>query len=93
MILVKTISILVYGKVQGVFFRQSTRDEALRNGITGTVRNEDDGTVHITASGEPEQLENFISWCKTGPSKAKVERIEVREISFQPFRTFMIERF
>ncbi len=88
----KTISIIVYGRVQGVFFRQSTRETALQAGLSGTVRNHADGSVHIIATGEEELLDSFIEWCKSGPPKASVDHVEVTEQPFQPFRSFIIER-
>ena len=82
----------MHGKVQGVFFRQSTREQARRDGITGSVSNEKDGTVRIIATGDEEHLAAFTEWCRRGPSKARVDRVELTEIPLQPDTTFTIER-
>lgn len=67
--------IQVFGKVQGVFFRQSTRIKAVDLGIKGFVRNESDGSVYIEALGEARQVAALVSWCHEGPAHAKVERV------------------
>ena len=86
----KTISIIVTGKVQGVFFRQSTKNIADQLGIKGEVKNLGDGNVQVIATGEKEQLEKFVQWCKKGPPRAVVSGVEVQEISLQVFYRFMI---
>jgi acylphosphatase len=70
------LDIKIYGKVQGVFFRWSSRLEAEKLGITGCVENKPDGSVWIEAESEKENLEKFLDWCRKGPEKAKVEKIE-----------------
>jgi acylphosphatase len=87
-----SISITVSGKVQGVWFRQSTREKALILGITGIVKNLADGRVYIIATGSKEQLEKLVSWCRQGPEKARVTGIEVQDISLQQFEGFAIVR-
>lgn len=67
--------IQVFGKVQGVYFRQSTRIKAIELGIKGFVRNEEDGSVYIEALCEADQLAALISWCYEGPPHAEVERV------------------
>lgn len=88
----QTISIIVSGKVQGVWFRQSTREIALVLEITGQVKNLADGRVSIVATGSKEQLEKLVSWCWQGPEKARVTGVEVQDISFQQFYGFAIVR-
>jgi len=88
----KTISIYVTGKVQGVFFRQSTKEEATALGIMGTVRNLLDGGVEIICTGTPEQLDSLINWCRQGPPKAKVTNVEWKEKDLQSFKGFMVIR-
>jgi acylphosphatase len=90
--MLKTISLVVHGKVQGVFFRQSTREEALRLGITGHVRNASDGTVRITATGTEDQLHALAEWCRTGPPRARVEKVEIASLSPELFSSFRIAR-
>ncbi|MBO9658413.1 MAG: acylphosphatase, partial [Chitinophagaceae bacterium] len=65
--MLQTVSILITGKVQGVFYRKSARDQALAAGLVGHVRNLPDGSVQAIATGEPEQLNSFVGWCKQGP--------------------------
>lgn len=68
---------ICYGVVQGVFFRVSARDEALRLGLTGWVRNLPDGTVEAVAEGEKAAVDEFHRWCQHGPSYADVSRVDV----------------
>ena len=89
----KHYCIKVYGKVQGVFFRDSTRKKAGELALTGFVRNEPDGSVYIEVEGEDIELEKFVSWCNAGPSNAKVEHVEIRESSIKIFKDFKISRF
>ncbi len=72
----KRVVIKVYGRVQGVFFRQTTRKVARRLGLTGRVRNESDGSVYIEAEGPEHKLKELIEFSKKGPELAHVDRIE-----------------
>ncbi len=72
----KHLNIRVYGKVQGVFFRVSAKQEAEKLNLTGFARNEKDGTVYIEAEGEQKNLDEFLKWCKNGPDSARVDKIE-----------------
>jgi len=68
----------IYGRVQGVGFRFSTKQLADELGINGTVRNENDGSVYVEASGNDEQMEQFIEELAKGPSpSAQVERVSI----------------
>ena len=89
----QTISIVITGKVQGVFFRQSSREKAIKTGVCGEVKNMADGSVVITATGTREQLEELIQWCRLGPPKAVVKNVEVKELELQLFDHFSIHRF
>jgi len=89
----KTFSITVTGKVQGVFFRQSTKEIANRLGITGQVKNLPDGNVEIIASGTLEHLYNLIDWCKHGPPKAEVSGVHFEELPLAEFNRFEIVAF
>ena len=66
----------VEGRVQGVWFRESTRREAQPLGITGYAQNMADGSVQILACGEPCALDRLAQWLKQGPPKARVDRLE-----------------
>ena len=88
----QTLSIIISGKVQGVFFRQNAREKALELGLTGQVKNLEDGDVHIIASGTKEQLAVFADWCKKGPPRAVVTGVEISEIPLKEFDRFTIIR-
>jgi acylphosphatase len=66
---------LVSGKVQGVFYRASTRNEALRLGLDGYARNLPDGRVEVVAGGRPEALRELEQWLRQGPPAAKVDDV------------------
>jgi len=87
---VVTKKIIVKGKVQGVFYRQSARRMAKEAGITGTIENMDDGTVMIIATGEEIQVNPFIEWCKQGPPAAEVKKLEVTALPLQEYQNFSV---
>jgi acylphosphatase len=71
--------VVVRGKVQGVFFRDSCQREAQAAGVAGWVRNRNDGAVEAVFEGDHEAVEAMCSWCRRGPSSADVSDVEVRE--------------
>jgi acylphosphatase len=75
---VATARFLVTGRVQGVFFRASTRNEAERLGLAGTASNLDDGRVEVVASGTDAALDALEKWLWQGPPAARVDEV-VRE--------------
>jgi acylphosphatase len=87
-----TYSIIISGKVQGVFFRQSTREKANELGIKGTVENLEDGRVKVIATGNKLQLDQLAIWCKQGPPKARVENVLIEETGLKNFPDFKIKR-
>lgn len=82
--------IKVTGRVQGVFFRASTKEKADQIGIEGWVRNERDGSVLIEAEGEEEQMKQFVEWCRRGSSASQVDDVSVEEIERSGFTSFVI---
>jgi len=86
----KHYDIKVTGKVQGVLFRQKTREACEAENITGFVRNEADGSVHIEAEGNELSLRQLVSWCYDGPDGATVDHVEVKEGDLQNFQNFFI---
>jgi len=78
----KQVHLVVRGRVQGVFFRASTLREARRLGLTGWVKNRNDGAVEIVAEGEEDGIKDLIAWANRGPGAARVERVDVRWRSF-----------
>jgi acylphosphatase len=69
--------VLVAGRVQGVWFRESCRDQALAAGAAGGVRNLADGRVEVVLEGPPAAVDEVVAWCRRGPRRARVEGIEV----------------
>jgi acylphosphatase len=66
----------IHGRVQGVFYRQSTLTQARTLGLFGWVANEEDGSVSIDAQGPKERLESLLIWCWKGPPNARVDHID-----------------
>jgi acylphosphatase len=88
-----TVHLLVEGKVQGVFFRASTKEVAKQLQIGGWVRNTPDNKVEIYATGTKAKLMQLIDWCKKGPPRANV--LNVREEWLEneiPFEHFFIKK-
>lgn len=73
----------VTGRVQGVFFRDSTRQNAERLGLSGWVRNSPDGAVEAVFEGPPEGVREMVRWCEHGPQDASVENVSA---DFEPAR-------
>ena len=71
------VHVRVEGKVQGVWYRASARDEALRLGVSGWVRNLPDGGVELLAEGPAEAVDALLTWCEQGPPQAEVSRVHV----------------
>ncbi|MBU2595547.1 acylphosphatase [Patescibacteria group bacterium] len=73
----RRVEIIIKGQVQGVFFRQKTREKADKLGLFGWVRNEDDGSVKIMAEGEEEKIKELIKWLRVGPRFARVDEVKI----------------
>lgn len=73
----KALRILIYGRVQGVFFRDWTVKTALYFGLNGWVRNRTDGTVEALLVGDSETVDKMVNECWVGPDTATVENIEL----------------
>ena len=71
--------VVVHGRVQGVFFRDSTRARAREAGVAGWVRNCPDGTVEAVFEGDADAVDRLVQWAHDGPRGAAVERVEVSE--------------
>ncbi|NKZ39735.1 MULTISPECIES: acylphosphatase [Oleiagrimonas] len=67
---------LVSGRVQGVFYRASTREQALRLGLSGSAVNLADGRVEVIAEGAPDAIDALERWLHEGPPAARVEQVE-----------------
>lgn len=86
----KALEITVSGKVQGVFFRISTKAVADQIGVKGCIKNLQDGSVYIEAEAEEELLNDFLEWCKSGPDEAEVADVLVKDIPLKNFLNFNI---
>lgn len=82
--------VVVHGLVQGVFFRDSCRQEAEDRGVTGWVRNNPDGTVEALFEGPADRVEALVDWAHRGPRRAAVERVEVTEAEAEGAARFEI---
>ncbi len=84
--------VYIEGRVQGVFFRASTREEARLLGLRGWVKNCRDGRVEAVFEGESQKVEEVLKWCNKGPAGASVTKVDVsREQPTNEFDTFSIE--
>ena len=87
-----TKHLLIKGKVQGVFYRASAKDAAEKLGVSGWIRNTEEGAVEVLASGTEEQVQEFIRWCWQGPARAEVKQVVVPEMGDEQFTGFRIIR-
>jgi acylphosphatase len=69
--------VFVSGNVQGVFFRQETRDRARSRGLAGWVKNLPDGRVEAVFEGPDDTVEQMVEWCRHGPTWAQVEEVDI----------------
>ena len=86
-------NITLYGKVQGVFLRRTVEHEANRQGISGFVRNEPDGTVYIEAEAEEGKIQKFVEWLKAGAGGGgdfQISQVEIEKGTFKAFEGFEI---
>jgi acylphosphatase len=87
----RSVKIRVSGRVQGVGFRYHTMQIAMANDIKGFIKNMPDSSVYIEATGNDDEIELFIEWCRNGPKWAFVENVEVTETNNKPFLGFTIK--
>jgi acylphosphatase len=76
----KTLHLRIHGRVQGVWFRESMRQEAERLGASGWVRNTPDGSVEATVQGSETAVDALVDWARRGPPQARVDRVEIEPI-------------
>jgi len=81
------VRVRVEGRVQGVFFRASTRQTALRLGLAGWVANRPDGSVEAFFQGPDGAVEAALAWCREGPRGARVDRVTVEPATIDEGRT------
>lgn len=87
----RSVSIHIRGRVQGVSFRYYALQQARLHAINGYVRNRPDGSVQIEAEGNEEVISEFIRWCHDGPPWAMVENIEITDQEARHFTGFTIK--
>ena len=88
----KHLNIKITGKVQGVWYRGSTKRKAEALGLVGFVRNEPDGSVYAEVEGNENDLKTLVKWCKEGPPLAKVISVETEEAEMKNFTEFVVQR-
>jgi len=81
---------LVSGHVQGVFFRASTRDEARRLGLGGSVRNLPDGRVEVRVFGAVDPVRRLCGWLEVGPTHARVDEVRCAPIAYERHEEFRV---
>jgi len=89
-LMIKHIDITVQGKVQGVFYRASTKAVADQLGVKGFVKNQENGDVYIEAEADEPTLEMFLEWCHEGPEKAEVTAVNTVEGQIRNYRNFEV---
>jgi acylphosphatase len=86
----RRVSMTITGRVQGVFYRREAHREAVKLGLAGFVRNQDDGSVYAEAEGSPTAVGAFINWSRRGPENARVDNVNVDEISPEDGEGFVV---
>ena len=76
----KRVRLRIYGRVQGVFYRATAREQARRLGLTGYVKNEMDGSVTAEVQGPEDKINEFIIWAHNGPPLAEVVKVDIEEL-------------
>ena len=79
------------GRVQGVFFRDACARQARSAGVAGWIGNRPDGSVEAWFEGDPQAVENLVTWCREGSPQARVERVDVDEDSPAGLEGFRIQ--
>ncbi len=82
----KAVSLIASGRVQGVYYRASAVEEALRCGVVGWVRNLPNTDVEIWAEGDDASIQQLVAWCKEGPALAHVANLHIEYMA--PLKTF-----
>ena len=84
-------TILISGKVQGVFYRASTVEKATELGLKGFAQNLPEGKVLVEAEGDEVALQKLVDWCKKGPPRAVVSHVEILEGEMKNFSNFSVK--
>ncbi len=78
----RRVRVWIKGRVQGVFFRAFTKDAAIKEGVSGWVRNLRDGRVEAVFEGDGERVENMVAWCREGSPLSRVDHVETLEETY-----------
>lgn len=87
-----TYQLVIKGRVQGVFFRVSAKKIADKLGIKGWIKNTRNGSVETRISGNQEQVDEFVAWCRQGPEEAEVDECIILAMNDENFENYMILR-
>ncbi len=88
--MLQSVTIIIHGRVQGVFFRKYTLDAAKKFEVNGFVKNTEDGKVYIEATGNEEAISKFINWCHIGSPLSKVMEVIVKQTPLINFNDFTV---
>lgn len=88
----QTVHLIITGKVQGVFFRESARKVAEKLHIKGWIQNTPDGNVEAIISGAVKDIDKFVAWCRKGPERAEVKDVQAKQVSQINFTRFEVKR-
>jgi acylphosphatase len=88
----KAVKVIIYGKVQGVGFRNFIFLHAKKLNVKGYVKNSPDGTVEAVFEGDEDNINKMIELCKKGPERARVDKIDIKEIEINNYQDFKIIR-
>jgi len=86
------LKIIIFGKVQGVFFRANAKTMAENHGLNGWCKNQLDGTVCVEVEGKIDDLEKFVLWCYQGPEYSNVTDVKVEKGALKGYKLFEIKR-
>ncbi|HPJ94598.1 MAG TPA: acylphosphatase [Deltaproteobacteria bacterium] len=90
----KALHLTIHGRVQGVWFRATTREMAQKYRIMGWVRNTTDGSVEAHIQGEESAVDKMLSWCRQGPPGARVDDVDVRDVDLMDdYKAFNIRYY
>ncbi|MBM7787189.1 acylphosphatase [Tenggerimyces flavus] len=87
------VRVVIHGRVQGVFFRDTCRRTAAQRGVAGWVRNRPDGAVEAVFEGSATAVDAMLTWCRSGPPMAKVDSVEYEDEPVEGLAGFAITRY